>query len=303
MSATPQVIFLVGPTASGKSELALALAEDLGAEICSMDAFQVYEGLDVGTGKPSLSERQKIPHHLLNIVGSCESFSVAAYLKKAEVVYQNLVSRNRPMIWVGGTGLYFRALRKGLSPAPSSSPAQIEELMNWSLEKLQSEVKRLDPVWSNKADLNNPRRLIRALAVVRETGKPLSQWQETPGQVLITEGAAFYLEPNTAELKIKIRNRVQSMWEMNWLGEVLELMKVPGWSESQSAQALGYKEIIRLAKGEVSGHECLEKVSVETWQYAKRQLTWFSKEPSCQKLNPSCGVQVMADFVKNRLVK
>ena len=164
--------FIVGPTASGKSVLALALAERLGAVICSMDAFQVYRGLDIGTGKIAPAEQKQIPHRLLDLVESTTPFSVADYLKAAGGVLSK-EGGGRTLLWVGGTGLYMRALREGLTAAPGTDTELLKELSVWPLERLQSEIQRIDPIWCRTADLQNSRRIIRALAVAIGTGRTL----------------------------------------------------------------------------------------------------------------------------------
>ncbi|MEM6823084.1 MAG: tRNA (adenosine(37)-N6)-dimethylallyltransferase MiaA [Verrucomicrobiota bacterium] len=268
-------IFIIGPTASGKSSLAIQLASELGLEICSVDAFQIYRGLDIGTGKVTRDEQDGIKHHLLDVVDPVEPFSVADYLGKAE----HLINRSsRPFIWVGGTGLYYNALRKGLSPIPVT-PAEIqEELSQWSLDELSSEVCKVDPKWAASADLKNPRRMIRALGVFRATGKPISEWQKIESRGPILEAKAFYLCPSSDELKSRIERRVFAMLENGWVEEVERLLKVNGWTASQSYQAIGYPEVSKLVQGRIGRQECLDEVTKQTWQYARRQRTWFRKE-------------------------
>lgn len=292
-SVKPPVIFIVGPTASGKSGLALQVAARLGAEICSMDAFQIYRNLDIGTGKTAISERCGIAHQLLDLVDPLESFSVADYLNYADGVLADATTRSLPQVWVGGTGLYFRALRHGLSPAPQSDPTLVAELSLWTLEQLQKEILRQDPVWSAGADMNNHRRMIRALAVAKQTGKPLSSWHQIKGRGLITHGRAYFLQPDPDALKNRIRSRIDDMWRAGWKEEVQRLSQQEGWSASQSAQALGYSQICAFLSGNLTEEECMESIRISTWQYARRQLTWFRREENLEILDPARGTETL----------
>ncbi len=276
-------VFIVGPTASGKSALALELAQRWGAEICSVDAFQIYRGLDIGTGKASAEERAQVPHQLLDIAGPMSSFSVADYLKAAKKVLKNAGKEQR-LLWVGGTGLFVRALREGLSPAPESDPEQVRELSTWPLERLQAEIRKLDPAWCEHADLKNPRRIIRALAVVLHTGRPLSEWQNEKEPALLSDASGIFLQPER-ELNLRlIVERVRKMWDSGWPEEVETLLRIPGWRESQSARAIGYLEIADHLSGGVEREECLEKIILLTGQYAKRQMTWFRAEKNLKTI-------------------
>lgn len=296
----PPDIFIAGPTASGKSELALRVAEKIGAEICSMDAFQIYRGLDVGTGKLTPSERKGIPHHLLDIAGPLESFSVADYLRKAGEIHAGLRLRCKPVVWVGGTGLYFRALRQGLSPVPSSDPALIRELSGWTLDELQKEIRNLDPLWARTADLHNPRRVIRALAVVKQTGRPLSSWHQIKGQGVVDGGQFYFLQPGLEELKKAIQTRVVAMWQAGWADEVNGLSKMEGWTSSQSSRALGYSQVLSYLAGSLTQEACVENIQLKTWQYARRQLTWFRGESGMTMYDPGVGLQTLVQDIDKR---
>lgn len=287
MKSIPKIVIIVGPTASGKSELALQVAQKLGGEICSLDAFQVYRGLDIGTGKASAEQCNLTPHHLLNIVDPLEPFSVADYLCHAEGVYTDLVQRGKPMIWVGGTGLYLKALRQGLSPAPASSPEIVQELSAWSLEKLQSESIKCDPTWAATADLKNPRRMIRALAVFLGSGKCLSDWQKMEGLPLVRESKNIYLRPSIEWVREKIQARVNLMWRSGWVQEVRGLMNLEDWAESQSAKAIGYRETVEFISERMSEKDCLGAIINQTNHYAKRQMTWFKSEKEFITLDPT----------------
>jgi len=278
-------ILLGGPTAAGKSVLALSLAREMGAEIVSMDAFQIYRGLDIGTGKATPEEMVTVPHHLIDIAGPMESFSVADYLKKAAEVVRDLETRKVSSIWVGGTGLYFRALRQGITQAPGTPTALAEHLEHIPLEQLVDEVRRVDSEWAKTADLANPRRVQRAVAVFRMTGIPLSEWHARRAQALLPQARAFFVEMSLSCVRGCIEKRVRGMFKDGWVEEVRKLAELPRWEFSQSAQALGYREILSLIRGEISEEDCRERIILQTSQYAKRQLTWFRREASIYALS------------------
>ncbi|MDR1190053.1 MAG: tRNA (adenosine(37)-N6)-dimethylallyltransferase MiaA [Verrucomicrobiales bacterium] len=271
-------LFIVGPTAVGKSALALTVARCCGGVICAMDAFQVYRRLDIGTGKPTVGEQAAAPHRLINLCDPLDRFSVADYLREAERAL-TVIPAGTPRIWTGGTGLYARALRLGLGAAPASDPELARQLDALPLTVLQEEIRRLDPAWCATADLQNPRRIIRALAVARGTGKPFSEWQRERGKPLLAKANGIFLLPKREEGRSRIAARVRQMWAAGWPDEVQSLLTVSGWRESQSARALGYLTIADYLDGRLGRSECLEKIITQTGQYAKRQVTWFRKEP------------------------
>jgi tRNA dimethylallyltransferase len=268
--------FILGPTASGKSALALELAELCGGVVCNMDAFQVYRGLDIGTGKPGADDRARVPHELFDIVDPLEAFSVADYLHVAEKVI--LAHPDRPLIWVGGTGLYYRTLRSGLAPAPATDPSVLAGLEAMPAKARVAEIQRVDPVWAASADLANPRRVIRALAVFRQTGRPLSAWHQQPVRPLLEQGRAWLLELQPGSLRARIDQRVETMWEGGWPEEVARLALETTWAQAPSARALGYLDILQWQREGGDPAAVRQRVATRTWQYARRQLTWFRRE-------------------------
>lgn len=269
-------VFILGPTASGKSSLALALARRCGGVVCNLDAFQVYRGLDIGTGKPSAPERGAVPHALYDLVGPCEAFSVADYLRAASRAVD--AHPGKPLIWTGGTGLYFRALRSGLAPAPASDPAVVRELEAMPAEARVEEIRRVDPDWAAGADLRNPRRVLRALAVFRQTGRPLSSWHRDPVRPLLQEGHALLLEWDAEALRRRITARVDAMWAAGWPDEVAALAADPAWEHAPSARAIGYAEVLRWVREGGDAAAVRQAIALRTWHYARRQLTWFRSE-------------------------
>lgn len=310
--AEPLRIFLIGATASGKSAVGMQLARQLGGEIFCMDAFQVYKELEIGTGKPTVAERREVPHYLLDLAEPLEPFNVARYLECAEEALKGLNDPSRIQIWVGGTGFYFRALRDGLAPAPETEPEVLKELEDWSLERLQRTVNELDPAWAAEADLNNHRRIQRALAVVLQTGRPLSDWHSEPRNPLLKSGIAFYLHYPLDDLRIKIRKRVNEMWEAGWPQEVEALMKDPEWLRSQSAGALGYREVasylqqLNSSSGSLvmTKDEVIEQICLQTAQYARRQNTWFRKEKTLNTIYElTCQPDTTASLLAENIIR
>lgn len=295
-------VAIVGPTASGKSALALGVAAEMGpSTIFSMDAFQVYRGLDIGTGKIPLPERRGIPHYLLDIADPEQDYSVADYLRDAAAIRADVDDEDRGgsagRIWVGGTGLYFRALREGINEIPATEPAIRQELEAMAPEERIREIREVDPRWAEKADLQNPRRVVRALAVYRQTGQPLSEWQSTPARPLLTFDRVFYLDWPDTDLKQRITRRVGEMWEAGWPEEVRRLMGRENWIGSSSARAIGYREIVAHLQGKFSREECLESITRRTWQYARRQRTWFRRETGLIALDAGAGAEAVTRAV------
>jgi tRNA dimethylallyltransferase len=279
----------------------MTLAEQTGAEICSVDAFQIYRGLNIGTGKPTKEEQAKIPHHLIDLVEPEEQFTVANYVRAAEKVLRDLRKRKASSIWVGGTGLYHRALTKGLSRAPGTEEAVAEELEKRTTEELAKEVREVDPVWAGTADLKNRRRLIRALAVWRQTGKMMSAWhghETVKGPMADVE--TWCLFPDVDVLIHVIRDRVKGMFDSGWVEEVRGLMRKPFWEGCPGSRAIGYAEVVELAQGRSGREETCDKIVSATRAYAKRQLTWFRGIPKVRAIEidpreplPKAGVEML----------
>ncbi len=277
----------------------MAVAQQVGAEIASVDAFQIYRGLDIGTGKPTREEQGKVRHHLIDLVDPADEFSSARYAKEAERVGLDLAQRKVSSLWVGGTGLYHRVLTRGLSKAPATDAVVGQRLEQKGTEELAEEVMRVDPRWARGADLKNRRRVIRALAVWEQTGRRLSDWQEketTKGGMAEVE--CWYLLPSIEILLGVIRKRVEGMFRDGWVEEVKGLMGRPGWDGCPGSRAIGYREVGELVKGKLGRSEACDKIVAATRGYAKRQLTWFQGIPNIQSIEidpreplPRAGVE------------
>jgi len=295
------VIFLLGPTAAGKSRLAMALAQETGAEIASIDAFQVYRGLNIGTGKATQEEQEKVRHHLIDLVEAEQDFSSADYGNEARRVLSDLEGRKVNSIWVGGTGLYHRVMTQGLSKAPGTERAVAENLEKKTTEELAETVLKVDPVWAERADLQNRRRVVRALAVWEQTGRKMSDWQKqemTHG--LMAEVETWCLVPPIEILEEVIRKRVEGMLSGGWIEELKGLMGRPGWEGCPSSRAIGYGEVAEVIRGKIGGEEACDKIVSATRAYAKRQLTWFRRIPTVRVIEidpreplPKAGVEML----------
>lgn len=280
-SSLPRALCLAGPTASGKSEIALVLAERLGAEIISVDSMQVYRGLDIGTAKPTPAERRRVPHHLIDVVDLSQPFSAADFVRLAREAAADIEARGRRPLLCGGTGLYFKALFHGLGEAPPPSPELRAELAATPLPELLAELARTDPVTHERIDRNNFRRVLRAVEVIRLTGKPYSAqraaWRAGPGDNA-SGPILLGLSRTPADLRRRIEIRVDEMFRRGLVAETEELLR-RGLAENKVAfQALGYHQAAEHLQGLRALPETIELVKIRTWQFSKRQMTWFRNQ-------------------------
>jgi tRNA dimethylallyltransferase len=279
--ALPRPLLLAGPTAVGKSDIVVLLAERLGGEILSFDSMQVYRGMDIGTAKPSPEERARVPHHLIDVADLTESFDAARFIELAHRAVADIEGRGRLPILCGGTGLYFKAFLEGLGQAPSADAALRAVLAATPLPELLRELAERDPVTYERIDRQNPRRVIRAIEVIRLTGQPFSaqraNWQHATRNTHHTANC-FGLSRSPADLQQRIDARVDTMFRRGWVAETEALLK-RGLAQNQIAlQALGYRQIVEHLRAERSLPETIELVKLRTRQFAKRQMTWFRRQ-------------------------
>lgn len=269
-------ILLTGPTATCKSAVALALAERIGGEIVSVDSMQVYRGLDLGTAKPSREERARIPHHLVDVVGLAEVFDAAKFVLLATEAVTGIQARGRTPILCGGTGMYFNAWLNGLGSAPPPDAALRAELEAKPLPELLDELARTDPVTFDEIDLENRRRIVRAVEVVRLTGRPFSQQRAAwPDRAPALAGRSFGIVRDRDAQRRRIDARVDAMFSAGLIDETRTLL-AQGLGENRTAmQAIGYRQVVEHLRGERSRLETIDQVKTKTRQFAKRQLTWF----------------------------
>ncbi|HEY4573203.1 MAG TPA: tRNA (adenosine(37)-N6)-dimethylallyltransferase MiaA [Thermoanaerobaculia bacterium] len=282
--AMPPILAIVGPTATGKSELGMALAGELGGEIVNADALQAYRGLDIGTAKPSPADRERVPHHLIDILEPHEVYSAGEFARRAQEAIADVQGRGRVPIVVGGSGLYLRALFAGISPVPPGDLAVRQELRERlaaeGLAGLREELARLDPPTAARLAAGDTQRILRALEVARVTGRPLSAWiSEQPFGTQAIAAVRVGLTLPRAILYDRIAGRVARMLDAGWLEEVEGLLR-RGLSPGLPAfQAIGYRQLVRHLEGEGSLEEAVAEIMQETRRFAKRQETWFRKEP------------------------
>jgi tRNA dimethylallyltransferase len=269
--------FIVGPTATGKSELAAAVAQRFGAEVVSADAFQIYRGLDVLTAKPDPAILAKAPHHLIGAVPLSEEMNAEKYRAMAA----EIIARGKPVIVVGGTGLYVKALTHGLATLPGANSKLREKLERTTSEELFRSLCTLDLDGAEKIDRQNRRRLIRAVEVCLLTGKPFSSQRIEWNQTLPENGVLVTRE--RIELYARINQRVDQMFATGVIEEVRALKNLGPTAE----HTLGLREIRALLAGEISQAECIAKIQQATRRYAKRQLTWFQRQTNFASLNLS----------------
>jgi tRNA dimethylallyltransferase len=284
------VAVLVGPTAVGKTAVALALAQSLGGEIVNADSLQVYRELDIGTAKPSLEERALAPHHLIDVADPPEMYDAARFSREGRAVLEELRRRGVPPLVVGGTGLYLKALLSGLfaegEPAPGVRDRVRRELGALGLPALYQRLLHLDPATAARLHPHDTYRIVRALEVMEATGRPLSEfinahrWQDAPYKVL-----KLGLIMDREELYRKIELRVELMLEQGWLDEVEGLLtRYP--PTLKPLQALGYRHLINYLTGRWSWEEALTLLTRDTRRYAKRQFTWFGSDPEVRWFHP-----------------
>jgi len=275
-------LLIAGPTAVGKSAVALALALELGGEIVSVDSMQVYRGMDIGTAKASARERAQVPHHLVDILGVTESFDAAQFVLLATQAIRAIQSRGRVPILCGGTGLYFQALLFGIGQAPPSDPQLRAALEQIPLPALLQELEKADPPCFATIDPANRRRVVRALEVIRLTGRPFSvQRAPWPNGMAEFEGGRpclIGLTRTRQDLSRRIDARVEAMFAQGLVSEVQALIG-QGLTENRTAmQALGYRQVIEHLQGSLSLEQTIGLIKQKTRQFAKRQMTWFSRQ-------------------------
>jgi tRNA dimethylallyltransferase len=275
------VFFIVGPTATGKSEIAAEVAKTVDAEIVSADAFQIYRGLDLLTAKPDAATLAKAPHHLIGTISILDEMSAAKFRERALVTISEIHSRGKLSIVVGGSGLYIKALTHGLSSAPAADPELRARLNELSLHDLQTELMGLDPEAVSKIDVKNRRRLVRAIEVCllseQKTSGQRKEWESDVG----TNGVFVFRERD--EIHERINRRVEAMFEN---GVIEEAHNTGAMSETAS-KMIGLREIRELLDGKMSILQCVAAIQQATRRYAKRQLTWFRRQTNFQPLNLS----------------
>lgn len=306
----PKVLCVVGPTACGKTNMGVLLAKRYDGEVVSVDSMQIYRGMSIGTAAPRLAETEGVPHHMVGIADPGDSWSVARFTEAADHCVQDILSRNKRPVLVGGTGLYLEAVIAGRSFAPGASGGAVRRELEREREALGigpllEELRRVDPVSAEKLHPSDAKRILRALEVYRETGRTISRHNEETKSLPkrydpIYIGLAFR---DREDMRSLIDRRVDRMMAEGLLEEVRALRDAGVPRSSTALQAIGYKELLPALDGERSVAEAVEEIKLRSRQYAKRQLTWLRRNPDIhwilweKERNFAAALQIATEFI------
>ncbi len=294
--------YLTGPTAAGKSTVGVELAQQLNAEIISLDSMAVYRGMDIGTAKPSVDQRRCVPHHLIDLVDPDQDFSVAQYLQAAHRCREQIHTRGRQVLFVGGTPLYMKALLRGLCSGPPADWDLRQQLSGEAAaggpEQLHRRLAEVDPQAAAKLHPQDTRRLIRALEVYQQSGGPISGYQhQFPAASAGATRRVFVLDWPRDQLHQRIDGRVDQMFAAGLVAEVRQLLSRYERLSRTAAQAAGYREVAAFLRGECELATAIQQTKTRTRQLARRQLTWFRSLSECH------WIQLAEPLALDRLVR
>jgi tRNA dimethylallyltransferase len=277
-------VFLTGPTASGKSDVAIELADRIGAEIISVDSMAVYRGMDIGTAKPTFEVRERVPHHLIDVVDPTIDYSVSQFVLDAHQKACEIRERGNKVLLVGGTPLYLKSLLCGMFLGPPADwefrEAVQADLNQFGIEALRDRLCQVDPLSAHRVLPGDSRRMIRALEVAKITGSPLSHWQTQFEKTQIPSGSrAFVIAWDRSALHQRVEERVDSMFQRGLLEEVEQLQARYGALGRTASQAVGYKEPLEYFAGRIDRSTMVEQVKAHTRQFVRRQEIWFRSMP------------------------
>jgi tRNA dimethylallyltransferase len=283
-------ILILGVTASGKGKLAFEIAKAIGGEIVSIDSMKVYRRMDIGTAKPSAQNRQQIPHHLIDVVEPSEAFSVGRFVELAEAKIKDILARNKPVVAVGGTAMYIKALLYGLFEGAGTDETLRDQIKtrieNEGLERLHHELSIIDPAAAQRIHANDAKRIIRALEVYQLTGRPISSFQQQFDSAgTVDEWVIIGLKREKTDASHRINMRVKRMIEEGLVDEVKGLLAEKQPLSQQARCAIGYAEIIDHLEGMIGLEEAIELIKKNSRQLAKAQRTWFKTFRSVQWLD------------------
>lgn len=287
------LIVIAGPTASGKTAQALALAERVGGEVVNADSQQIYERFDIGTAKPSAEELARVPHHLISVIPPMEQCSAARYQALADAAIAEIRARGKRPIVVGGTGLYLRVLLRGVMDAPAAQPELRAKYEAEAREKgraaLHAKLAAVDPASAAAIQTEDLVRIIRALEIYEAGGVTASELRRRHAFAQSRhEHELFVLDPPRESLYATIEKRTAAMFSGGLLDEVKALVR-DGFSDAPPMRSVGYAQALKVVTGEWSLHEAIANTTMETRRYAKRQMTWFKKEPGAKFIAPPFG--------------
>jgi tRNA dimethylallyltransferase len=297
------LVIINSPTATGKTELAINLALEFGGEIISADSLQVYRYLDIGTAKPSQGQRSKVKHHMIDVVDPDEEFNAAFFAEQARIIIADLIRQGKPVFIVGGTGLYIRALLRGIIETPTID----ENIRNYyrqlreqhGKEYLYSLLQQRDADAARKINLNDSVRIIRALEVMEQTGESISAKQKRHSFADCPyKTYKIGIKLDRAELKQRIITRTEKMIADGLLDEVKSILDRGFRYNLKPLQSLGYKQIIGFLQMEYDWENALNLINRDTWQYAKRQSTWFNADKEINWFNPDLSGEIKKNVEK-----
>ena len=307
------VLCVVGPTATGKTKMGVALAKRFGGEVVSVDSMQLYRGMAIGTAAPTQEEMEGIPHHMVAVADPAESWSAARYVHEADACVQDILRRGKLPVLVGGTGLYLDALIRGTDFAAGSQGTELRQQLQRrarqeGTETLLEELRRIDPAAAQKLHLRDEKRIIRALEVWYETGCTITEHdrqerQRPPKYDALYIGLDFL---DRQDLRDRIDRRVDTMVEQGLLEEVETLLASGLPRDATALQAIGYKQFLAVAEGTATRQEAIEEVKLRSRQYAKRQLTWLRRNPDIfwvrweRRPNFPEGLQKATEYLHSR---
>ncbi|HEY7089087.1 MAG TPA: tRNA (adenosine(37)-N6)-dimethylallyltransferase MiaA [Tepidisphaeraceae bacterium] len=302
MAVSPRILVILGPTASGKSALAMALARQFSADILSVDSMQVYRGMDIGTAKPAADEQRQVRHHLIDVAEPNETFAVAKFVEQADHVVTDAQTRGFPLIAAGGTPLYYKALFEGLFDGPSADASLRSRLSEQPLEDLYERLCEIDPSAAARIHLNDRKRLVRALEVFELTGKPISSFQTAWADGAMRHDAVWFgLHWDREALNRRINGRVKQMIDSGWLEETRGLLQRYGTLSRTAAEATGYAELMAHLEGKLSLDDATEQIKIATRQLARRQMKWFRRFKHVQWLQGDRPLKDLVTDVVDRL--
>ena len=307
------VLCVVGPTATGKTKMGVALAKRFDGEVVSVDSMQLYRGMAIGTAAPTRAEREGIPHHMVAVADPAESWSAARYVHEADACVQDILRRGKLPVLVGGTGLYLDALIRGTDFAAGSQGTELRQQLQRrarqeGTETLLEELRRIDPAAAQKLHLRDEKRIIRALEVWYETGCTITEHdrqeqQRPPKYDALYIGLDFL---DRQDLRDRIDKRVDTMVEQGLLEEVEALLTSGLPRDATALQAIGYKQFLAVAEGTATRQEAIAEVKLRSRQYAKRQLTWLRRNPDIfwvrweRRPNFPEGLQKATEYLHSR---
>ena len=298
MERCPKIVVVAGPTASGKSNLALSLAQEFKGELICSDSMQVYRQMDIGTAKPTLKEQKLVQHHQLDLIDPDEHYSAGQYERDTSRIIKQIQERSHLPIVVGGTGLYYRALMYGISNIPEIPESLRKEVLSWQEEHGTSycwkQLQKHDPQGADRLHQNDTARILRNLEVVLATGTTLSTFQlQQPFGEARYQFLAVALEWERHVLYERINQRTLKMLEFGWIAEVESLLSRYS-PDLKPLQSIGYREIVQYLQNKLEWEPLLQEIQKRTRQYAKRQMTWFSREAEIEWYQPDNDAAILA---------